>query len=455
MVVPCLVLVCTALASTSTSSTTTTTRPPQVPDTVDATGKADVTASLQAYVNSVPDGGTVRLQSGGTYRIEGTLVLNNRRNLTVDGNGARLFATTLGSQSRSQLNLYGGSGIVIHDLSITGANAYAGTDERAYQPAQAFQHGIRIAGATDVEITRVRISATYGDFVYLGRGDGDSWSERIWVHDSQFAGSGRQGIAIAAGRDVVIERNSITNTRRATIDLEPNGETWGAENVHIIDNVVGPGRLLFVAAAGAGPVDRVVVARNFLSGRSLTMVVSPPKGMRYSNFYVVDNQTNIPVHRPPLAFTAVNSLVVTGNDVPIDLAGIPAVLTTNVCGITVAGNNPGPAGVELTVGPPVCDAPGPAANVPPPPAVAGRPVSAAPPPTTSTTRASSTTSTTRKRSDTPVPAASGPTGSGDNGTGTALVVALVFLVIAGSGTWFFLRRSARQRAERKAASRSA
>ena len=48
----------------------------------------------------------------------------------------------------------------------------------------------------------------------------------------------------------MIEHNQITDTRRATIDLEPNGPEWGAENVHILDNRIGPGRLLFLAAAG-------------------------------------------------------------------------------------------------------------------------------------------------------------------------------------------------------------
>lgn len=91
----------------------------------------------------------------------------------------------------------------------------------------------------------------------------------------------------------------ITDARRATIDLEPNSPSWGAQNVHILDNEVGPGRLLFVAAAGRGPVAQVVVARNRLRGHILNMSVQPPGTDRRSGFYVVDNMSDTPASRSP------------------------------------------------------------------------------------------------------------------------------------------------------------
>lgn len=82
----------------------------------------------------------------------------------------------------------------------------------------------------------------------------------------------------------MIERNTITDARRATIDLEPNSPSWGAQNIHIVDNQIGPGRLLFVAAHGLGPVDQIVVAGKELRGHVLSMSVQPPGADRRSGF---------------------------------------------------------------------------------------------------------------------------------------------------------------------------
>ena len=65
------------------------------------TGGADATADLQALIDGTPDGGVVQLEPGGNYRVEGTLVLEDRHDLRIEGNGARIFATTTGGH-RSQ-----------------------------------------------------------------------------------------------------------------------------------------------------------------------------------------------------------------------------------------------------------------------------------------------------------------------------------------------------------------
>ncbi len=207
---------------------------------IDATGAADVTAELQALFDRTPDGDVVRLVAGGAYRVEGTIVLRDRHDLVIDGNGARIFATTTGAPDRCQIKIHGGSGLKVRNLEIQGANPYAGLDERAYDPELEFQHGLALEGVTDVEVDRVNIHDTYGDHIFIGRlVDGRRVTERVWIHDSSFARSGRQGIAIIDGRDVVIERNQLTDMRRATVDLEPV-EGLAVENIHIIDNEVGP-----------------------------------------------------------------------------------------------------------------------------------------------------------------------------------------------------------------------
>lgn len=360
---------------------------------LDPTGAVDATEALQARLDATPDGGVLRLDAGATYRIDGTLLLVDRNDLRIDGAGARLVAGTEGASDRTHLRVVGGSGLVVSDLEIVGANPFAGLDDRAYQPDLVGQHGIRLEGATDVEIARVTVTDVFGDFVYVGRRDDGAWTERVWIHDSTFARSGRQGLTVTAGRDVVIERNRITDTRRATIDLEPNSPSWGAENIHILDNDVGPGRLLFVAAAGRGPVDDVVIARNRLRGHILNVWVEPPGNDRRGRFWVVDNTSDEPATRPPIRFTRVDGVVVTGNRQPMVRPGEPFVSALDSCGVEVEANDLAPGDLGLLT-PPVCDASVPV-DPPPPPSVAGRgaPAVATTSTTTTSPAPSPTTST--------------------------------------------------------------
>jgi hypothetical protein len=322
----------------------------------------------------------------------------------------------------------------------------AGVDERAYYVPLAFQHGIRIDGAVGVELARIQVFDTYGDFVYIGPRSDGAWSQGVWIHDSVFARSGRQGLAVTAGRDVVIERNFISDTRRATVDLEPNTPTSGAENVHIIDNEVGPGRLLFVAAAGGGPVNRVVVARNRLRGRVMSAVVDPPDSTRRHDFYFVDNSSDTPTKAPPLKIIRVDGLVVTGNRQPIVRPDEGAVRGEDVCGVFVAGNDLSPGTMQLDAPLAPCGT-APSLIPPAPPAAAGRPVSRAP------SRAPSPTTTTTLPSTTTTRPAPLPV-STDGGGGIARY-ALIALLLGGliAGIALLMSERARRRATRRRAAR--
>lgn len=308
-----------------------------VPGTIDATGASDVTTALNRFFAEVPDGHVIELSPGATYRVEGTLYLRDRRDVVLDGNGAQIFATTDGARDRSHLSVEGGSGIVIRDLVVKGAHPSGGTEPEAWRTDKAFQHGVRILGAKDVELDRIGVTDAFGDLVYVGWDDDGTWSENVWIHDSILARNGRQGIAITAGRNVVIERNIISDTRRATIDLEPDTPSYGAENIHILDNVIGRGTLRFIAAHGNGPVERVVVARNVLRGRDLAIDVEPPDGERRSGFWLLGNESDTEAGSNPLRFTRLDGVVVRGNVQPVH-GTRPAVTARDVCGLEVDAN---------------------------------------------------------------------------------------------------------------------
>jgi hypothetical protein len=418
---------------------------------IDATGATDVTADLQALFDRTPNGGVVRLAPNGDYRVEGTIMLNDRHDLLVDGNGARIFATTTGEPGRNQIQIRGGSWLEVRNLEIQGAHPHGGLD--GYVRELEFQAAITIAGVTDIEIDRVNIHDTYGDSIFIDRliEQNDRDTVGVWIHDSTFARTGRQGIAVIDGRDIVIERNRFTDMARGTVDLEPLG-ALAVENVHIIDNHVGPGRLLFVPMAGGAPVNRVVIARNTLRGRVLSVSAKTPEGQRRGQFWVVDNTSDAPASGPPVEFFRVDGAVVHGNRQPITKQGEALVTTTDSCDVVVADNNAAPGTRQLegdnrACGRSISLAP------PEPPAVAGRgqkervalpatspPTTAAPttaaPSTTATTQAPPGSSTTASATST-VPtlsALTAATDSPDDGVAVPVVIlAMVLSALVGVG----------------------
>jgi Right handed beta helix region len=411
---------------------------------IDPTGAADVTADLQALIDQTPDGGVVRLQPGGDYRVEGTLVLDERHDLRIEGAGARIFATTTGELMRSHLKFIGGSDLVVRNLEIQGANPYAGLDDRGYVPELEGQYGIHLDGVTAIELDHVNVHDTYGDLVYVSRHEGDRrWSQQVWIHDSTFARSGRQGIAVVAGRDVLIEHNRFTDMRRATIDLEPNSPAWGAENIHVLDNQVGPGRLLFVAAGGLGPIDWVVIARNTLQGHLLNLRVEPPEGTRRQRFWVVDNTSDTKALDEPLQFTRTDGVMVHGNRQPVD-GPHALVRATDSCDVAVTENAIAPSARVLEGQSRQCNFIMPV-EPPAPPAVAGRGQPPPPPPTTApattttppTTAAPTTSATAPPTSAQPPPTANqlaaSETRGGDGVAGPVVILAMVLSALAGAG----------------------
>ncbi|MEZ5181013.1 MAG: hypothetical protein R2702_03915 [Acidimicrobiales bacterium] len=363
----------------------------EVPSTIDATGRTDVTDELDAFFADVPDGAIIDFPEGGRYRADGTVDIESKNRLTVRGNGSTIFARSRGDLRRVHVAITRGRDLRIERLNVEGAHPTPGLGDDGYQPDYEGQHGFAIKGTDGIELDAVQVSDVYGDFVYLGRpDDGGDWARRVWIHDSLFVRNGRQGIAITAARGVVIERNGIAQVARSTFDLEPNGPSGGAIDVQILNNQVGPGRLLFLAAAGLGPVAAVVVEGNVLTGRAMTVTILPPDGDRRDRFWIVGNNASVVARNTPIRVTRVDGLVVWRNRQPLETGGL-GVETKDVCGLIVAENDFGPFTTGARPPDQVC---GPALGaVPPdPPEVFGRATGPEPEPqlpaaTTTTTEA--------------------------------------------------------------------
>lgn len=314
-----------------------------VPATIDPTGAAEATSVIQAFIDAAPNGATIRFAPDGRYRIEGTLHIQGRRGLTIDGRGATFVATRLTDDpDRAHWWIDGSTGIQLRDLSIQGAHPEPGTYVAGFE----WQHGVQIHGGSDIEIgPDVATSGNQGDGIYVAR-----WADGVHIHDCTISGTGRMGIAVVAGRNVVIERCRLDTIAYSAFDIEPNesvavGEPEGAEGVTIRDNVVeGPVFSKFFAMAGFGAISDVLVTRNQVIGAANGIAVDarPIEGTpRRSDITISDNVGDgvFSGFDAVMHFWSIDRLTVTGNRQAVEPGGIRFAVGDDWSDVRMEGND--------------------------------------------------------------------------------------------------------------------
>ena len=301
----------------------------------------DVTQPILTWIASVPDNSILSFPSGACYRIEGTLDVTNRNGLDIQGNGAIFKATTTNAVSwRSQWRVNGGSHISFRNMTIRGANPTPGSFVASFQG----QHAIDLRGTTAVEIDHVSMASTYGDCIMVGRpADGSgSWSSGVHVHDSICTGAGRNGVLVAAGRDVLVETSHFSVIGLNAFDIEPDDAESGADNITLTRNEIGAVSASVFAAMGHGPVDNVTVSYNTVVGRGMYLAALAPTGRRYSGITIIGNVSDTGYYSAgsvAMDFVRVDGLTVTGNTIPLSGPNMALAAAWESCDINVAGNS--------------------------------------------------------------------------------------------------------------------
>lgn len=325
-----------------------------VPTDIDQSGTEDVTEELLAFFASVPDTSIIIFPDSAEYRIEGTLRLEDRHSLTIEGNGSLFFATVAAphgvwrlDRARSQWHFIGGSDLVVRNVRVKGASPHAGMSDAAYNADLEAQHGFDIWGVQGLVLDHVEVTDVYGDFVYVSnRRDNGEWSSDILIADSHFDRNGRQGIAIDGSDGVVVENNYIGQTRRASIDLEPYNRLSGMRNITIRNNTFGPGRLMFLAAGSNSEarIEEVLVADNVLKGKTMNVLIRSPEkhpDIRHASIHIRGNTTDKMFGSPValMRFVGIDGLEVRGNHSPIaSTQSRKAVEVTETCSIKISEN---------------------------------------------------------------------------------------------------------------------
>ena len=315
-----------------------------VPAAIASDCSRDVTAPIREWIATVPDGATLNFTPSACYRVDGTLLILRRNHLIIDGHHARFRAVTDGSElvdpsrirTRSMWSLMRSNDIIIRNTIVVGANPYAGRGELAYKAKFEAQHAYLIQASHGVVLDHVEAYDVYGDFVYTGTS-----ANNVVVRSSTFSRNGRQGWTIN-GTDILFEKNFISETRRATIDMEPASAAWQGRNVTIRNNTIGKGRLYFFASAGAAAtIDNITIIGNRLVGKEMSMHVNPPQGTR-SNYRVIGNVSDTADSENKgsiLGFHDIVNLEVRDNVVPAQVGrGISGVGLRNCAHVIITNN---------------------------------------------------------------------------------------------------------------------
>ena len=302
-----------------------------VPTSIDSTGATDVASALQSFVNSVPNGSTIRFQAGGTYRIGIGLLVSGRSNLIFDLNGATIRASDPSeaiTNSPFYLN-FPGTDIEIRNGTIEGSSPTPGV----YGGGE-HQHGVAIRGGARFTLTNLTISAVYGDGVYVAVGATD-----VWFHDSTVASSGRMGVAVISASRVLVESNEFTTVGYGLFDAEPNSGgvvtdvTFRNNHAQRI-SLAGANGFFFGGNATVTTgtrVENVLVQNNVIEEDALYVSVIMAD-QRSQNISIIGNTSNGPAKvGPVMTFSHVDGLTYYGNIQPLASGALTSVLDcTNV-----------------------------------------------------------------------------------------------------------------------------
>jgi hypothetical protein len=180
------------------------------------------------------------------------LDISGKRNVTITGQGSEVTILRMAPAAyHSAIHVIlvrQSSGITFENFTLDANDA-----DILYQDEHS--HGIQIESSADVRIDGVHFKDSGGDGVrLLGSGAEGSWTERVWIENSHFQDSFRNGISIQrAVRHVVIRSNSFEQISDQSISAEPTGNT-APTDILVEENVIHhASKNTAVALAGIGP----------------------------------------------------------------------------------------------------------------------------------------------------------------------------------------------------------
>ncbi len=275
----------TTTAPTTTTSTSTTTAPPSKPRPAStcSIAPADRQAAIEAAIASCPDGTArtptvVAFPASASYTVNGTIRVDNRSHLVVDGNGSTFRNTAPNDEATSPnwrtLNV---RNVTFRDMTVVGNFTHPGP--RGIIAGNQFNAGFTVFGGKGVVVEDVTIRDVYGDgvttnpsgFITGGGALGGEVPTNVRFSRLTISRTARMCAGITAGIGVTFENSSCTNNFYGGVDMEIDVAGEPLHDVHVVGNTFDGSYVSSIMApqgGNAGDLDGIEVRGN--------TVVRPP-----------------------------------------------------------------------------------------------------------------------------------------------------------------------------------
>lgn len=324
---------------------------------------SEVTQPILDWLATVPDGSAIQFGVNKCYNIEGPIRIVNRHNLTIDGRGSEFRAVTDGSTYPSfdgkpswprhrahWVITKDSSNIVLKNTIVRGPNT-----ANVYSPTLEAQHAYAVSDrASNITLQDIKGYDVHGDGVTVaGEASG------VIIRNAYFSGTGRQGIAVTSGSNILFDSFTLTRVARSAIDLEPiqqesvNGVTFQNGTFQA------PINFYIFANGGTGlGISNVTLKDNRVLGKNWSALSQVNNGSIRKNYTFINNTSDTSTNHPPsYTFDNIQNFSVTGayqsysgkldvNDPAIKVAGTS-------CGTQSNNQFPGIT-IVMTPGAPAC-----------------------------------------------------------------------------------------------------
>ena len=254
----------------------------QVPASIPADCSRPVEADLATFLASVPDGSTVRFADHGCYGQDESIIVRDRQNLTLDGNGATFKIITTSHNTeyfRSNIRIQRGLNITLENMTVVGACTPGQCQSDATPPAKDgyVQYGIDLESTAGPTIDNVHVRDVLSDGIGVeGTLDpnccwGGQPTSNLTIQNSHIERVGRQGISITDLDTGVIRNTTIENGPETGIDIEVDTAGFVARHIRILGNTFAAIHANAISNGGIGSdpdVGDIDIENNTMGGPS-------------------------------------------------------------------------------------------------------------------------------------------------------------------------------------------
>lgn len=206
-----------------------------IPDNINIDNKKNLQNLVRLSSEDIKN--NIYVEGGVFYSSKKGCLLDLRSNTEVYFSNASINILDNDDIRECIIQVYDKSNVCLYNVKLVGDFK---THKFSSGDSDEWNHGIKIAGSSNVNVINANISYCVGDGIdIIDSYDAHNVPKNIIIKDCILDNNGRQGISIESGDTVLVKHCIITNTSRikhvfpgAAIDIEPWRET-GLNNIHI------------------------------------------------------------------------------------------------------------------------------------------------------------------------------------------------------------------------------